>query len=49
MVLILFFSPEEPTFILMDVEETILLILPQPGHISIIIIPFYNETANANR
>jgi hypothetical protein len=48
MVLILFFSPEEPAFILMDVEETILLILPQAGHISITKNPFYNYAANVN-
>jgi hypothetical protein len=48
MVLIHFFSPEEPALVLIDAEETILLVLPQAGHISIIKIPFYNDDANAN-
>jgi hypothetical protein len=48
MVLIFFLFPEESVLVLMDVEETILLILPQAGHISITQNPFYNYAANAN-
>jgi hypothetical protein len=47
MVLVFFFSPDEPAFILIKEEETILLILPQAGHISITKIPFYNYANNA--
>jgi hypothetical protein len=38
--LIFFFSPDDPVTILKEVEETILLILPQAGRISITKILF---------
>jgi hypothetical protein len=48
MILMLFFSPEESVLVLIDMEETILLILPQAGHISITKTPYYYDTAHTN-